>query len=254
MSHDDGVGNEDTGPIGREIDDYEAKNRRLEKLKQQNADRREQLHQLSLSHSKNSNNKDPMDLRSALLQELEQIPTLEKPNFDPEPRDFLREIVETHDELVQVRTVLEEQIEHDKKMIAVNTRILEENREINAVLLSRNEDSQRAASTPVSIKSVEEESKWLNDEFAYVTSLLDGSGSSRSSGLWTLHKLVQELMRRYLSSPADPYLLVSALPIHPNHIALLLRCCVIQSHEDNPDLVCLTDYLEGTPRSNKGVR
>ncbi|KAI2495618.1 hypothetical protein MHU86_18892 [Fragilaria crotonensis] len=243
MSNDCGVGNSDAEPIGRELDDFEAKNTRLDKLKRQNADRRAQLQQLS-SQSQNSHNDDPMDMRAALLQELEQIPTLDEPNFSPDPRAFLREVVETHDELVQLKAILEEQLEHNNKMIGVNTCILEESREINAILVSRNKASQQAVSTSVSVNQLEEESLWLNDELAYLTSLLDRSGTSQNSGLWSLHKLVQELMRRYLASPSDPYLLVSVLPIHPNHIALLSRCHVIQTHEDNPDLVCLTDYLE----------
>lgn len=41
------------------------------------------------------------------------------------------------------------------------------------------------------------------------------------------------------------------LCIHPNHIALLSRCHVIQTHEDNPDLICLTDYFEGSKQSNR---
>ena len=238
------------------MDDFEAKNLRLEKLKQQNADRRARLQQLSSQSQDSNKHKDPMDLRYALLREIEQIPTtLNAPNFDPDPREFLREIVETHDELVQARAILEQQLEHDKKMIEVNTRILEESREINAVLLSRNEASQRAASTPVSVEYLQEEARWLNDEFTYVAALLDGSGStSRSNGLWSLRQLIQELMQRYLSSPSDPFLLVPTLPIHPNHITLLLRCCIIQRREDNPDLVCLTDYLEGSMRSNKVAR
>ena len=245
----------DTAPIEHEMDDFESKSIRLEKLKEQNVDRRAKLQQLALqSQDSKNNNKDPMDLRSALLREIDQIPTLEKPNFDPDPRAFLREVVETYDELVQARAILEQQLEHDKKMIEVNTRLLEENRELNAVLLERNEASQRVASKPVSVECHEEEAKWLNHELAYVTALLDGSGASRRNGLWSLHQLIEELMRRYLSSPSDPFLLVSALPIHPNHIALLLQCCVIQIHEDNQDLVCLTDYLEGTMRSNKVAR
>ncbi len=244
MSHEGGVGDSDAEPTGREMDDFEAKNTKLDNLKQHNANRRAQLQQL-LSKSQNSHNEDPMDLRGALLRELEQIPTLVEPNFEPDPRAFLREVVETHDELIQLKAILNEQIEHNNKMIGVNTCILEDSREINAALVSRNNASQQAVCTSESVNQLEEESIWLNDELAYLTSLLDQSGASQSSGLWSLHKLVQELMRRYLKYRSDPYLLVSVLPIHPNHIELLSRCNVIKIHEDNPDLVCLTDYLEG---------
>ena len=222
------------------MDNDETRNSKLQELKQQNADR---WAKLQLLHSQHSNG--PVDLSATLAQEIKQVATVVDPKLDADPRAFLREVVETHDELVQTRAVLEQRLEHDKSRIGVMKQILQQNHELKANLETRKEASN-PTSTRTPVNNLEEESNWLMRDFIYIMHSLD---EDSTPGLWSLNKLVQELMQRYLTSPSDPYLLASSLPIHPNHIALLNKYYVIQSHEHNPDLICLTDYLEGTKRN-----
>jgi hypothetical protein len=225
--------------MNREMNHDEEKNTKLEQLKRENAGRWAQLQLLQSQHHQ----KDALDIRAELARECAQISTISQPNFDPDPRAFLREVVETHDELFHTRAILEQRLQHEQRLLVFTKQLLDDNIEIKANLITRKEASNRATSKIEPAKNLREESNWLNDELKYVTDKVDND-SSRS--LWSFNKLVQELIQRYLTSPSDPYLLVSSLPIHPNHVELLNRCHIIQAHEDNADLVCLTDYLEGT--------
>ena len=223
------------------MSDDEEKNTKLEQLRRENAARWEQLRRLQYQHRQT----DALDMRAELAREYEQCATISQPNFDPDPRAFLREVVETHDELVHARAILVQRLQHETRRLAFTKALLDDNIEIQAYLITRKEASDRATSTIEPEENLTEELFWLHEELKYVTHVVD---KDASGNLWSFHELVQELIQRYLTSPSDPYLLVSSLPIHPKHIELLHRCQIIQTHEDNLDLVRLTDYLEGTKR------
>ena len=226
----------------REMSDEEEKNVKLEQLRRENAGRWEHLRRLQSQHRQ----KDTLDIKAELTREYELCSTtIKQPNFDPDPRAFLREVVETHDELVHARAILEQRLQHEKRLLAFTKQLLDDNIEINANLIARKDASHRATSTIEPEENLAEELNWLNGELKYVADLVD---KDASRNLWSFYELVQELIQRYLTSPSDPYLLVSSEPIHPKHIELLRRCHIIQTHEDNTDLVRLTDYLEGTKR------
>ena len=222
------------------MNDFDDRIRKLDQLKQQNADRLARLRQLASQWS--NNNDDSSETDAILQRELKLMPTLDEPNLEPDPTIFRQEVVETHGELLQVKAVLEERLEHDKSLLAVQRRLLEESQEVDTILVTRRDRANQESSILQSKYDPLEESRWLNDELNYLTAVLD---EDSANDLWSLATLLHELIQRYMDYPSDPYLLISVLPIHPRHVALLLRCQIIENHEDNPELIRLTDYLEG---------
>lgn len=204
----------------------EEKNKQLQELKRQNAERWKKLKLLhaGLPVPETTDETDA---------------TTNNPQVDP--RVFLREVVETHDELVQAEAILQQRLEHETKKLASMKELFQQNQELQSNLQTRMASRQQ---TPPNESSTEEsanealqrEHEWLQGELSYVTGLIDKD--IETSGLWSLERLLQELL-----TLKEPYLLTSSLPIHPKHVELLERCYVIERSEDNPDLIRLTNYL-----------
>jgi hypothetical protein len=108
------------------MSDDEEKNTKLEQLRRENAARWEKLRRLQSQHRQT----DALDMRAELAREYEQYATISQPNFDPDPRAFLREVVETHDELVHARAILVQRLQHETRRLAFTKALLDELRSI----------------------------------------------------------------------------------------------------------------------------
>lgn len=219
------------------MNDYnEEKTKQLQELKRQNAERWKKL---KLLHS---------GLPVPETTDETDTATTNLPCIEHDPRVFLREVVETHDELVQAEAILQQRLEHERKKLASMKELLQQNQELHLNLEARMQSRQQIIVSPnesttedSTNEALQQEHEWLTGELTYVTGLIDKE--IETSGLWSLERLLQELL-----TLKDPYLLTSSLPIHPKHVELLERCYVIEHSEDNADLIRLTNYLGESDR------
>jgi hypothetical protein len=171
---------------------------------------------------------------------------------DGNPRAFLREVVETHDELVQTKAVLEQRLQHDKRKLDEMKFLLQQNRELRAGLDDKKEearskrndgDDSKESRIETRRNKLQQEHEWLLEELSYVANLIHDNDDCPPQ-LWSLEKLLRELLNSVWDDNGWVYT-TSKNPIHPKHLALLQKYHVIQSHGLEENLVRLTDYLAG---------
>lgn len=220
-------------------------NSTLNEIREQNAERWAKLKSLYSQHK----DQDKISVETALVHEMTKIDdsqnSIEKVfDLEPNAQEFCREVVRSYDELVQTRTVLEQQLRHNKEKIKAMNDIMNQHDEIRQNLLQSEKLSKKGRSeTNNEQVDMEKELEWLYGELSYVTRNIEGT---KDDTFWSLEKIIKQLLELYLTSPSDPYLLADSLPINPSHIELLKRCNIIQSHEHNKNLICLTSYLPGS--------
>mmetsp|Transcript_30791 Transcript_30791/g.46707 ORF Transcript_30791/g.46707 Transcript_30791/m.46707 type:complete len:232 (+) Transcript_30791:98-793(+) len=227
------------------MDPKESKaNSTLNEIREQNAERWAKLKSLYSQHK----DQDKISVETALVHDMTKIDdsqNLIEDVFDsePNPQEFCREVVRSYDELVQTRTVLEQQLRHNKDKIKAMNDIMNQHDEIKQNLLQSEKVSNKGRSeTNSKLLTLEQELEWLHEELSYVTRNIEGT---KDDTFWSLEKIIKQLLELYFTSPSDPYLLADSLPVNPSHIELLKRCSIIQSHEHNQNLICLTSYLPG---------
>lgn len=219
----------------------------LQELKRQNAERWAKLKSLHLRNEGGNDEGEATD---------EDEPTSKPPindnipDFDGDPRAFLREVVETYDELVQTKAILEQRLQHDRRDLDDMRFLLLQNRELNAGLDAKKEVSDAnddAISGPeqIAIKKnqIDEEHQWLTRELSYVANLVESDHARGSGTFWSFEQLLNKLLEATWNK--DPWVLTAAQPIHPKHLEILHQYHVVQSHHLDPDLICLRDYLAG---------
>jgi hypothetical protein len=228
--------------------EVEAKEK-LKELKQQNAKRWEKLkslHAEALGRNEGeatvpaSGDDEPSTTSSTKNNDLD----------DGNPRAFLREVVETHDELVQTKAILEQRLQNDKRKLEDMQFLMQQNLELRAGLHARKEaaDSERgdgddSQESTINTKrnKLQQEHAWLLGELSYVANLID---EDSPSPLWSLERLLRELLDVVWDDNRDGWVLTASTnPIHPKHLELLHECHVIKSHDLEKNLVSLTDYV-----------
>jgi predicted DNA-binding ribbon-helix-helix protein len=240
----------------------EQKRHQLETLQRENADRRMKL-ELLISRYQNGFHS-VGNLSEAMRVDLtRQLPDPSESNNSKStsPYNFLKEIVETYDELTQMKAILEQRIQYDRDQLQFYQSLLDRNNRLHTeISLQRKkvlEDKERSKSPTHSERltnHLKDKHQQLCQDLTLVFELLKGTRHDRVGGgvtgntnhqLWSLEKFTHELVHKYMHSPTDPYLMVSSIPVHPNHVELLKNCLILEMHEDNSDLVRVTDYLEG---------
>jgi hypothetical protein len=223
-----------------------AKKLELQELRMQNASRWTRLKTL---HVQRARGEEGLSVSEAMQREMmhqggpELLPTATKSSY----RAFGREVVKSYDELVQARALLRQRLHHEQQRLDVSRQVLRQTKEYCASLEASLIASENVASEsdPGGLLQEEGLELKLKDDLSDVAALLDAESQQTANDrhLWSLGKLLCELIDRYHDSPADPYVLASTLPIHPRHVELLQQCHVIQRHEYNEHLICLSDYL-----------
>lgn len=230
--------------------DEAAAQEKLKELKEQNTKRWEKLKAL---HAAANGGEEE--------EAAEELPSKSSIDLDKDaanPRAFLREVVETHDELVQIKAILEQRLHHDRRKVDEMKFLLHQNRELKAGLEDKIEagrpdgyEQESAAvtrqehvkeSTFVTRKAkLEQEHAWLLEELSYVANLMHADDDSE---LWSLETFLLELLKSLWDDEYGWLHTASDNPIHPKHLELLQEYHVIESDKNDPDYVRLTDYLE----------
>lgn len=230
------------------MDPEKVKNDLLKELRKKNAERWVKLKGLFSQHKE----EDKIPVHEALLQEMRKIGHSQKIsedafNLEPNPQDFCREVVRSYDELVETKTVLEQELQHNKEKIKTMNDILDQHTKIKADFLkSESSSTKEKVATLNDSLNLEQEWERLREELSYVAGKIE---RRKDDIFWSLEKLVEKLLEFYISSPSDPYLLVDSLPINPSHVEFLKRSDIIKSHEHSENLICLMDYIPETSRT-----
>lgn len=213
----------------------------------------------------------PITLLECELEQLQAFPPItELPVVTS--RDFAVELVESHRQLADAQAVLEHCIELEKKRLQTHKTCLKQQEQMHKVLNAlQTEQQQKQTSLKLAVDSatlqedgsdvdqtnlsLAEENQWLKEELKYVSELIEArwqhendasTTTTQTKRFWPVDKLVLELINQFLTSPDEPYLVVDAptslATIHPRHVEFLESCCVVQRHEDNPNLISIADY------------
>ena len=185
---------------------------------------------------------------------------------DGDTKSYCRQqIIQSYDELRQVNVVLDQRIRIAQERLVSLQNLNNHHRQVQEriqTLMALNHDNNcnHAIRKGLSLSQVfingttSNENEWVRNELSHVAQQLvleDDQPSvaarveqhqrKKQRGMWTLDRLVQELVQR-ASNKSDPYLLTTHLPIQSEHITFLRSCHVIQCHENDEQLICLTNY------------
>lgn len=188
----------------------------------------------------------------ALLIELQAVEsTRTNLSLRANTHEYCREILQMHDELKHTNAVLDQRIRLAQERLASLQRWTHQQHEVQMKMSAMSAMSTLTRNTANDMET--DDHAWVRNELLYVAKLIDDRSLSsepktkRSRGSstqtqWTLDRFVLELLQKQRSSPMDPYLMTSHLPIAAGHVTFLLDSHVIQRHDQNEHLVCLTDY------------
>lgn len=162
--------------------------------------------------------------------------------------EYCRDIVQMRDELKHSNAVLDQRIRLAQERLASLQRWTDQQHQVQMKMSAMSTVTSNTASD---IETDEHE--WVRNELRHVAKVIEDlslssepktkkSRGSSTQTQWTLDRFVLELLQKQRSSPMDPYLITSHLPIPPGHVKFLLDSHVIQRHDQNEHLVCLTDY------------
>lgn len=241
---------------------------RLEKIRRENAERRKTLQSLQTqcNEASTTDTITAANQSTALNVELEMLQSITQTNRELN-LNFPQELVASHDDLRQTNAVLERSLKRQGQKLDAMQQTISQHKAVQESLKSLQSisDQQSNDDNGQDSSDAQRENEWIRDELQYACSQIqetrqrkrrrledtnEGSGYSSSrlteSLPWSLDQLVLESTKRYLTSSSDPYLLVSTLPVEDWKVDLLRQCNVLQSHPDNPDLVCLSNYNGNT--------
>jgi hypothetical protein len=198
--------------------------------------------------------------------ELEMLQSMTQPNRELN-LNFPQELVASHDDLRQTNAVLERDLKRETEKLDAMKQTISQHKAVQEALKSLQSSSHQQSNDDSQDSSeAQRENEWIRDELRYACSQIQetrqrkrrrledknnegfGYSSSRRTEVlpWSLDQLVLESTKRYLTSSSDPYLLVSTLPVEDWKVDLLRQCNVLQTHPDNPNLVCLSNYNGNT--------
>lgn len=190
----------------------------------------------------------------------------------PDPRCFVEEVVDSHDQLRQANAILQQQIRLARNRLETVRAQTTKHHQVRQALRGMMPPTHLASESELPSTTdefdegpIREEVKELYSEIEYVANMVENkqeetgthnkkrkaaqisdpttTTTEPAEGRWSLNRLIVSLVERWLSSPGDPFLMVDQLPIDPAKLETLHRCGLTMSHPDNPRLVCLRRYI-----------